>query len=183
MGKRRKTILPLLLALSLSLQANTSPSTAAQALEEQTVVAALALNIVRFTTWPSVVEKDMKETIDFCVVGDNVVQQSFASIDNKTVGDKTLRVLNLSRLRNFEQCQVIYISDLKQNVLLQLLVEIKNRPVLTIGEDDNFAEHGGMIGLRNDNGKINLYINLPVAQEANLNISARLLKLAKIIGN
>jgi hypothetical protein len=183
MGKRGKTILPLLLVLSLTLQANTRPSAATQSLEEQSVLAALALNIVRFTNWPSEAEKEMKEAINFCVVGDNVVQQSFTSIDNKTVGDKTLRVLNLSRLRNFDQCHVLYISDLKQNVLLQLLVEIKKRPVLTIGEDDNFAEYGGMIGLRNDNGKINLYINLPVAKEANLNISARLLKLAKIIGN
>jgi hypothetical protein len=33
------------------------------------------------------------------------------------------------------------------------------------------------------NSKINLHVNLPVAREANLNISARLLKLAKIIGN
>ncbi|MGJ0516306.1 MAG: YfiR family protein [Methylomicrobium sp.] len=183
MGKRGKTILPLLLGLSLTLQANTRPSAATQSLEEQSVLAALALNIVRFTNWPSEAEKEMKEAINFCVVGDNVVQQSFTSIDDKTVGDKTLRVLNLSRLRNFDQCHVLYISDLKQNVLLQLLVEIKKRPVLTIGEDDNFAEYGGMIGLRNDNGKINLYINLPVAKEANLNISARLLKLAKIIGN
>lgn len=183
MGKRGKTILPLLLGLSLTLQANTRPSAATQSLEEQSVLAALALNIVRFTNWPSEAEKEMKEAINFCVIGDNVVQQSFTSIDDKTVGDKTLRVLNLSRLRNFDQCHVLYISDLKQNVLLQLLVEIKKRPVLTIGEDDNFAEYGGMIGLRNDNGKINLYINLPVAKEANLNISARLLKLAKIIGN
>jgi hypothetical protein len=183
MGKRGKTILPLLLGLSLTLQANTRPSAATQSLEEQSVLAALALNIVRFTNWPSEAEKEMKEVINFCVIGDNVVQQSFTSIDDKTVGDKTLRVLNLSRLRNFDQCHVLYISDLKQNVLLQLLVEIKKRPVLTIGEDDNFAEYGGMIGLRNDNGKINLYINLPVAKEANLNISARLLKLAKIIGN
>jgi hypothetical protein len=99
------------------------------------------------------------------------------------VGNKTLQVINLSRLRNLEECHVLYISELKQNVLLQVFAEIKKRPLLTIGEGYDFAAQGGMVGMEKVNGKINLHVNLPVAREANLNISARLLKLAKIIGN
>ena len=68
----------------------------------------------------------MKNSIALCVVGDNVVQQSFASIDHKAVGNKTLEVINLSRLRNYEECHVLYVSDLKQNILLQVFIEIKN---------------------------------------------------------
>ncbi len=181
MDKRTKKFLPLLLGLSLIL--NTHRPTSAQSVEEHTLLAALALNIVRFTTWPPQMEPPLNNVINFCVFGDNVVQESFASIDNKAVGKKTLRVINLSRLRNFDQCHAIYISELKQNVLLQVFVEVKKRPVLTIGEDGNFAEQGGMIDLRNDNGKISVYINLSVVQEANLTISSRVLKLAKIIGN
>jgi YfiR/HmsC-like len=175
----QKKFLPLLLGLGLLL--NSLVPAFAQSLEEQTVLAALALNIVRFTAWPS--ETQVKNAIDFCVVGDNVVQQSFASIDNKTVGDKTLHIINLTRLRNFEQCHALYISGLEQNVLLQIFIEIKNRPLLTIGESYDFAAQGGMIGLENVDGKINLHVNLPTAHGAKLNISARLLKLAKIIGN
>ncbi len=167
--------------LALSLLLTPPLPTTAQSLEEQTVLAALALNIVRFTTWPA--EAQMKDTIAFCVIGNNVVQQSFVGIDHKTVGDRTLQVINLSRLRNFEQCHVLYISDLKPNILLQLFVEIKKRPLLTIGEGSDFAVQGGMVGMENVNGKITLHVNLPVARESNLNISARLLKLAKIIGN
>jgi hypothetical protein len=153
----------------------------AQSLEEQTVLAALALNIVRFTTWSP--EAQLTATINFCVVGDNVVQQSFVSIDGKAVGDKALHIINLSRLQNFEQCDVLYISELKQAILRQVFVEIKKLPLLTIGEGFDFAEQGGMVGMENVNGKIDLLVNLPAAREANLNISARLLKLAKIIGN
>jgi hypothetical protein len=67
--------------------------------------------------------------------------------------------------------------------LLQVFAEIKKRPLLTIGEDYDFAEQGGMIGLENVNGKIILHVNMAAVREANLNISSRLLKLAKIIGN
>jgi len=181
MIKRVRKCLPLLLGLILLL--NSSPATLAPLLEEQTVLAALALNIVRFTIWPAEAQANMKDTIDFCVVGDNVVQQSFASLDHKVVGNKTLKVINLSRLRDFEQCNVLYVSELKQAILLQVFAEIKKRPLLTIGEGYDFAVQGGMVGLENVNGKITLQVNLPVVRESNLNISARLLKLANIIDN
>jgi hypothetical protein len=178
MNQALKKCLVALMGLILLL--NTHTATPAQSMEEEMVLAALALNIVRFTTWP--IEAQIKESIAFCVIGDNTVQQSFAGIDQKPIGDKTLKVINLSRLRNFEECNVIYITDLKQNILLQVFAEIKNRPLLTIGEDYDFAVQGGMIGLENTNGKITLHANLSVVREANLNISARLLKLAKIFG-
>jgi hypothetical protein len=159
-----------------------TPVVASQSMDEQTVLAALALNIVRFTTWPSEIQTQMP-TINFCVVGDNVTQQSFSSIDNKPVGDKTLRIIFLSRLRNYDECQVLYISELKENFLLQVFAETKQRPLLTIGESYEFAVQGGMIGLENVDGKINMNVNLAVVHGSKLNISSRLLKLAKIIGD
>jgi hypothetical protein len=170
----------LLCLLGICLFLSAGQKSIAQSLEEQTVLAALALNIVRFTTWPE--DAKIDKTIDLCVVGDNVVQQSFSSIDNKAVGDKTLHIINLTRLRNFEQCHGLYVSQLNQNVLLQIFVEIQKNPILSIGETADFAKQGGMVGLENADGKINLHVNLTVAKESNLNISARLLKLAKIIG-
>jgi len=174
-----KKVLPLLLGLGLLL--GTHLTTLAQSLEEQTVLAALALNIVRFTTWPA--EAQMKDVITFCVVGDNAVQQSFIGIDHKAVGDKTLQVVNLSRLRDLEQCHVLYVSELNQAILLQVFAKITKRPLLTIGEGYDFVVQGGMVSLVNMNGKITLHVNLPVARESNLTISARLLKLSNIIGD
>ncbi len=179
MKQRFKKLLSIIVGLGLLVEPHLPAF--AQTLEEQTVLAALALNIVRFTTWPS--EGATKSTIDFCVVGDNVVQQSFANIDHKAVGNKTLAIVYLTRMRNFEQCQVLYVSELKQSVLQQVFVEIKNRPLLTIGEGYSFVELGGMVGLENTDGKMTIHVNLPIVRESKLNISARLLKLAKIIGN
>ncbi|MGR9012854.1 MAG: YfiR family protein, partial [Gammaproteobacteria bacterium] len=83
---------------------------------------------------------------------------------------------------NFDQCHVLYISDLKQNILLQVFGEIINRPLLTFGGSFDFAVQGGMIGLENLNGKTTLHANLPVVRDSNVNISARLLKLTHILG-
>jgi len=173
-----KQLLRAQLCLSLAF---CSSSQAAQPMEEQTVLAALALNIARFTTWPAETHARMKDGLNFCVVGDNVTQESFAGIDRKAVGEYTLKLINLARLNNLEQCHVLYISQLKQNILLQLFVEIKKQALLTIGEGSDFALQGGMVGMENLNNKIHLHINLPAVREANLNISARLLQLATII--
>lgn len=181
MNKWGKKSLSLLLGLGLLL--NTHTPILAQSLEAQTVLAALALNIVRFTTWSAETQIQMKETIGFCVIGDNVVQQSFASIDQKAVGDKKLQIINLSRLSNFERCDVLYVSELKQNILRQVFVEIKKRPLLSIGEGYDFAAQGGMVGLENVDGKITLHVNWRVVRESSLGISSRLLKLAHIIEN
>jgi hypothetical protein len=134
----------------------------AQTLEEHTVLAALTFNIVKLTNWPE-------------------SSPAHADQERKTFGKKTLRVINLSRLRNLEQCQVLYISELKQNLLQQIFIELKNEPVLTIGESHEFAMTGGMVGLENVNGKINLLVNLAAVRQSGLNISSRLLKLARIV--
>ena len=154
----------------------------AESLEEHNVLAALTLNIVRFTSWPAGAFKEASDNITLCLIGDNIVQQAFENIKHKGVGNKRLNVVFLSRLRNFESCQVLYISELKRNILLQVIDEVKNLPVLTIGESNEFAHEGGMVGMENVRGKIQLTVNLSVVKVAGLTISSRLLKLATVIG-
>ncbi|MGR9052385.1 MAG: YfiR family protein [Gammaproteobacteria bacterium] len=158
------------------------PPGQARTLEEHTVLAALTLNIVRFTSWPESVADPAGEELHLCLVGDNATQQSFLSIDHRSVDKKTVRIVNLSHLLNLEQCRVLYVSELKQNLLTQVFLELKNKPVLTIGESHEFAAQGGMVGLENVDGKINLFVNLSAMRESGLQISSRLLKLAKIVG-
>ena len=57
----------------------------------------------------------------------------------------------------------------------------KSMPVLTIGEMPGFARHGGIINLTLEDSKVRFEVNVEAAKEAELNISSRLLALAKII--
>jgi hypothetical protein len=62
-----------------------------------------------------------------------------------------------------------------------LLAALKDSPVLTIGESDEFAKQGGMIGFSMDNNKVRFDINVDAAGRAKLKISSRLLLLAKSV--
>jgi len=152
-----------------------------ESVEKQTVLAVLTLNISRFTLWPEHIIKNTENTLNLCVFGDNTVQQSFENINQKIVKNKTINIINLSRLRKLKRCQLLYLSKLERSRLIPLLLELKGQPILTIGENMEFLQAGGMIGLQNIDGKIQLTINLPIVNQSDLIISSRLLKLAKII--
>jgi hypothetical protein len=50
--------------------------------------------------------------------------------------------------------------------------------VLTVGEDDRFIALGGMIDLMVRNDRVQIEVNLDVAQTSGLTISSRVLKIA-----
>lgn len=170
--------IPLILCLLLFFSSNTNVF--AKSIDKQTVLAALTLNIARFTGWPEDIFDWKAPSIKLCVIGDNIVQESFSGMENQTINGKVVQILNRSRLRNLSQCQLLYISDLEQNVLLQVLLDLKGQSVLTVGEDLAFIQAGGMISLENKGGKMQLNINLPIIKQTDLVVSSRILKLAKI---
>lgn len=152
----------------------------AHSFEKQAVLAVLTLNLARFTTWPESVFDRENPILNLCVVGDNIVQLSFAIINNKRINNKTLHVINLSRLRHLSQCHLIYLSHLEHKRLRQVILELKYMPILTIGENSRFIKEGGMVALDKIQGKIQLNINLPIIKQSGLIISSRILKLATI---
>lgn len=154
----------------------------AQTVQQQRLISVLTLNLARFTDWPEQAMMAEQGTINLCVMGDNIVQQSFETVDRSLVNsNKHLQVVNLSRLRNLEQCQILYISALERNKLAQLLMELEDVPMLTVGENVDFVKSGGMVGFENIDGRIQLNINLNAVKRAGLVISSRILKLARIV--
>jgi len=61
-----------------------------------------------------------------------------------------------------------------------IIAEVRNRPVLTVGEVEGFAEQGGIVNLLADQNRITMEINRATAGESRLSISSQLLKLAKV---
>jgi len=156
------------------------PQVHSLSVEKQEILAALTLNIARFTRWPEQIMNSPDSTLNLCIFGDNIVQESFTKINNKTINNNVLQIISISRLRNLKRCQILYLSELERNKLTPLLEELKEHPILTVGENLAFIKAGGMIGLELVQGKIQLNINLPIVKQAKLTISSRLLNLAKI---
>lgn len=154
-----------------------------RSVEKQAVLAMLTLNIARFTIWPESVLNDAEASLNICIYGDNVVHQSFEGINNEVINSKNkiIHIINLSKLRNLDRCQLLYLGELNRKRLTPLIMELKGQPILTIGENMEFIQAGGMVRLEDNNGKIQLTINFSMVKQSQLIISSRLLKLAKIV--
>ena len=59
-----------------------------------------------------------------------------------------------------------------------LLKMTAGRPILTVGEADHFLEAGGVIAMKNVDGRVRFEVSTVNAQKAGLQISSQLLNLA-----
>lgn len=155
-----------------------------QPVEEYKVKAALILNCARFTQWPDNAFAGADKPCDFCVVGGAALEASFRTIDGKDIGSRQLRVRFVRGAGDFQGCDAIFISkDIDPSTALGILADVKDRPVLTVGEMTDFARRGGVINFFNREGRLRLEINPGSARRQGLKLSSRLLKLAVIVGD
>ena len=151
----------------------------ADAVDEYTVKSVLALNLARYSEWPPEIFKKNDSTINLCTLGSDAVQQAFALINNKPVGNKMLSVRSINDSKRLENCHLLFTSS-DAVIAPQLYAESYKQHTLTIGETEDFLKNGGMIYMETTNAKINLHVNLNAVQKADVQISSRVLKLATI---
>ena len=169
------------IVLSLGICSVSTNAVSADLVEEYTLKAALVLNFARFTEWPADVFDRLSGPFRLCVHGDTDVQQAFASLEGKKVGDRQMSIKRINRLWNVQGCHVLFVSGTDRGRLRRVFSAIEGQPVMTVGEMRGFAKSGGTINLVIEDNKIRFQINLEAARRAGLTISSRLLKLATIV--
>lgn len=151
------------------------------ALEAQ-VKAVFILNAARFVQWPDAAFSSDAAPIVIGVLGDNpitgVLQQA---VKGETANNRQLVVKRLSRGQSSAGCHVLLISRSESGRLDGVLKSLDDSSVLTVSEMDQFAQRGGIIGLVMQENNVRFEVNTAAARKAGLNISSRLLSLAKIV--
>lgn len=154
-----------------------------EVLEELTVKSALIFNLAIFTEWPSKSYTDTDGSLHLCVIGDGIIQEAFMQLGSKKVGQRSLKVLNISRTKKIDDCHIVFIGNQDRVLLSQILAEAAGKPILTIDDIDGLSTYKGIVNLQEIDGKIRLNVNLDLANKGQLKISARLLKLANIVSS
>jgi hypothetical protein len=165
--------------VSLALAA-ARPGPAATGPAEYEVKAAFLYNFARFVEWPDAPEGDGPFVIT--VLG----RDPFGSVlddtlRGKTIDDKRIVVRRASRPDEVGQSRIVFICDSEKDRLPAILKSLEGTPVLTVGEMSEFAERGGVIRFKLEQGRIRLEINAAAAERSRLRISSQLLKLARIV--
>lgn len=179
MKLRQSCLLAMILGIC-ALNFGATSSRADQALEQQ-VKSAFVLNFLQFVDWP---EGALGKADDPLVVGvldgTGPADSLKAALEGKTVkGHKV--VVKLGSVATLGKCQVLVTGNLEGPDLDTLIKSLGTAPVLTIGDSAHFTSTGGVIEFYLEDQKVRFEINLAAAQRAQLQVSAKLLKLARVV--
>lgn len=170
----------------------------AEKVHEDHVKAVFLYNLTHFVHWPvqpQIITGKMQESLE-----DKMVTKPFVigvAADKDFV--KTLQLTVASEVKNGHPILVneldmdsLFQSELKGVAILyfdkaslekweQLRPYFKGYPVLTVSNSDTFTKMGGMVSLVRQKKNIRIEVNYNLVQQAGLKMSAKLLRLAKIV--
>ena len=179
-----------ILIVALGLTLNWTSTAAAQAVDppdasEYLIKAGFIYNFAKFVEWPTTAFSQPDSPIMIGVLGTD----PFGSVLDRLVEDKKigLRGFVVKRykwgkdLKDLKECKILFVSASEKAHIDEIVQAVKGLPILMVGETPGFAERGGIIRFTLEDNRVRFEINVDAAHQADLNISSRLLTLAKII--
>jgi hypothetical protein len=149
---------------------------------EYRVKAAYLLNFTRYVEWPAKSLDVSDSTLSICVLG----ADPFGRVLDATVAGRTAHgmPLNVRRIRSSTEapgCEVVFVSRetwQRSPAILRGLAQVGS---LTVGESEQFARRGGVIGFVIIDETVRFVVNDEARGRAGLRISSRMLSLAAAI--
>jgi hypothetical protein len=172
-----------ILRVSTSIGAAASaPEPARDAALEYEVKAAFLYNFAKFVDWPEDAPGTDRPALVIGVLGVDPFGESLdAAVRGKTVNGRALSVRRFAEPSDLEPCQILFVSASQARRLPEILTRLAGTPVLTVGEPEKFNRNGGIVRLVTEDNKVRFEINVDAAEHAGLQISSKLLALARIV--
>lgn len=154
---------------------------AAQSLSNLTpsdVEAAYLYNFGKFIQWPDRPDA-AGQAFSICILGqDNFGRRLDDLIAEDTIQGRKIVARRLASIDEAGPCQIVYIGQSENARVKRDLDLLQKKPVLTVGSDPQFLDHGGMIQFVLENRRVRFAVNLAAAQRNGLVLSSQLLKVA-----
>jgi hypothetical protein len=142
---------------------------------EDGLKAAIVVQVIRFVEWPHL----HGDTIPVCVVGnDRVFSHLVSAAGGEPVNGRRLAVRRLVKAKDGDNCALLFVSGSPPREAMAALAE---KPVLVVGDEPGFAAGGGMLGMVAQMGQMSFEVNLDAVQRANLSLSSKFLRLARLV--
>jgi len=166
----------LFLALLLPLA---RPALARQATVEYEVKAAFVLNFSRYVEWPP---PRQSPPLRICMFRENPFGDRLeAVVSGERWAGGAIELRLAQDEHTARECHLLYVPAAETERFLAMAPHLATTPVLTVGETRPFLDGGGMIQLFIDANRVRFSINQRSALQAGLQISSRLLRLARTV--
>jgi hypothetical protein len=160
----------------LSAASGTPQSTAAG---EYEIKAAFLYQFFSFVQWP---EDTGGASACIAIIGrDPFGSHLDEAVKSRSVNGRPLLVIRSKTGRDLGACRIAFISSSEQKDLASILRKLPPA-VLSVGDMPDFCERGGIVGFELSEQRVRIRINLEAAQRGRLQVSSRLLSVAKVVG-
>ena len=171
----------LVLAAVVAIAALRPPLAAADELEYP-VKAQVIERFTRFIDWPEHVFAGPEAPFVLCVVGSSPLEPHLERVAQRRLKDRRVELRKLKSGADAGACQLLFIAPSERSRLKQTVSKLSGKPVLTIGDSDGYAREGVLINLTlDDDGHVRFEICSTELRKSGLNVSAQLLRLARMV--
>jgi hypothetical protein len=147
--------------------------------QEYSVKAAFLVSFSEFIEWPPE-SATAAPPIIIGVLGRDPFGPALDSIvATKNAADPRFVVRRYPRVEEVEACHILFIGPRDEKSVREAIRALGGRPTLTVGETEVFGKCGGMINFYVEDDRVRFEINPEPAEQANLKISAKLMRLQK----
>ena len=178
----RRFVVVLVAMLSLVI----TPSAPAQtkAAGENELKAAFVAKFPLFVSWPEKSFETPTSPIVIGLLGRNTLGPYLeAALKDKVAGGHPVMVKICETVEEAAACQIVFIAESDKATVETILKQLAKHTVLTVSDEPNFAERGGMLGLAESDRKIRLEANVEAIQHSNLRVDPQLLRISKVVAS
>lgn len=173
----RSTALALAIVV-LAMSAVLLPAQPPSSPTEYQVKAAYLFNFAKFVTWPVEASGQWK-SFQLCVLGSDpfgpLLEQT---VQGEMLDGKPVIAKHINSVSDSSGCAIVFVGSSEQRRLPLLLPALEKQHVLTVSDISHFVDRGGQIGFVAEGGHVRFEVNQGAAEEAGLNLSSELLKVA-----
>ncbi len=143
---------------------------------ENRVKAAYIYNFLKFIDWPDPLETHNPYRV--CLMGRDKLGGALDGVVHQKAKFHNIVFDKLKPEEEYEFCHILIISE--THLANRILGAQKKhlRPIVLVSDNKDFVHAGGTIGLVTKEGKVRIEINLCVAKQSGIKISANLLEFA-----
>jgi hypothetical protein len=150
--------------------------------DEAQVKAAFVYNFLKFVEWPADAAHASKDAFVLVIIGGGPTADATERfLASKQLGDWRLRVEHRQWDQPLAGADAALITERDDRKVQRVLTEAASAKVLTIGEGEDFAQRGGVIGLLLENRRVRFDIDTSAATAAGLRVSSKLLALTRVV--
>jgi hypothetical protein len=137
-------------------------------------------NFMKYVEWP---EAQSKGDFVVCVFGDSPVNKELMALaSSKKIKGRTIVIKTIAKIEDAAGCQLLYISSSKSSNLKLLKEQMRDKPILLVGEREGLAKKGASLSFVTlDDDALKFDINKKEIELHQLKISSSLIALGILV--